>query len=94
MAITKDIYNSPTVKESIKIAKNNAEIDAHIGLEQLYQEALENGFKGSKDDFIRTAPLKVLRQIMKNGGETFKKQTIIKRDLGLTKNNFVNLILC
>jgi len=69
MAITKDIYNSPTVKESIKIAKNNAEIDAHIGLEQLYQEALENGFKGSKDDFIRTAPLKLLRQIMKNGGE-------------------------
>ncbi|HBY70436.1 MAG TPA: hypothetical protein DEG69_23345, partial [Flavobacteriaceae bacterium] len=57
------------IEKEIYTAKNEPAIDIGIGLTKLYQEALDNGFKGSMDDFIRTAPAKVLRQVMKDGGE-------------------------
>ncbi|MBC8411432.1 MAG: hypothetical protein H8E12_22365 [Rhodobacteraceae bacterium] len=57
------------IEKEIYSAKNDATIDAGIGLQQLYREALDNGFKGSIDDFIRTAPKKLLRQVLKDGGE-------------------------
>ena len=57
------------IEKEIYSAKNDATIDAGIGLQQLYREALDNGFEGTIDDFIRTAPKKLLRQILKDGGE-------------------------
>ena len=57
----------PIVKE-IYSAKNDPIIDLGIAIEEAYQEALENGFEGSKDDFIRTAPLSLLRQFVNKGG--------------------------
>ena len=59
MPIEKEIYS----------AKNDPEIAMGIGLRQLYQEALDGGFKGSMDDFIRSAPVKLLRQVLNKGGE-------------------------
>lgn len=57
------------IEKEIYSAKNDPTIDAGIGLQQLYREALDNGFKGTIDDFIRTAPKKLLRSILKDGGE-------------------------
>ena len=68
MAIDKDIYNGPTVDESITVAKNDAEIDLGIGIEEAYQDAKENGFKGSKLDFIKSAPVELLRTFLNKGG--------------------------
>ena len=42
------------IEKEIYSAKNDPTIDAGIGLQQLYREALDNGFKGSLDDFIRS----------------------------------------
>ena len=36
------------IEKEIYTAKNEPAIDIGIGLRQLYQEALDNGFKGSK----------------------------------------------
>ena len=57
------------IEKEIYSAKNDPTIDAGIGLQQLYREALDNGFKGSLDDFIRSAPKKLLRTILKDGGD-------------------------
>jgi len=57
------------IEKEIYSAKNDPTIDAGIGLQQLYREALDDGFKGSLDDFIRSAPKKLLRSILKNGGD-------------------------
>ena len=57
------------IEKEIYSAKNDPTIDAGIGLQQLYREALDNGFEGSLDDFIRLAPKKLLRSILKNGGD-------------------------
>lgn len=62
MPIEKEIYS----------AKNNPIIDLYATIEQEYQEALENGFEGSKDDFIRTMPLSLLRQFINKGGRVRK----------------------
>ena len=58
MPIDKEIYS----------AKNDPTIDLGIAIEQAYREALDNGFKGSKDDFIRTAPKSILRAFLNSGG--------------------------
>tara|TARA_R110000796_G_scaffold238352_1_gene358695 strand:- start:566 stop:868 length:303 start_codon:yes stop_codon:yes gene_type:complete len=57
------------IEKEIYSAKNEPAVDIGIGLKQLYQEALDKGFKGSIDDFIRTAPEKLLRQVLKDGGD-------------------------
>ena len=57
------------IDKEIYTAKNDPTIDLGIAIEQAYQDALENGFKGSKDDFIRTAPKDLLRSFLKNGGD-------------------------
>ena len=74
------------IEKEIYSAKNDATIDAGIGLQQLYREALDNGFEGTIDDFIRTAPKKLLRQILKDGGEVNEnsyKQLIDDYDKGI-----------
>ncbi len=58
-----------TIDKTIYTAKNDPEIDLGIAIEQAYQKALENGFKGSKDDFIRTAPKSLLRTFLNSGGD-------------------------
>jgi len=57
------------IDKEIYTAKNDPTIDLGIAIEQAYREAIENGFKGSKDDFIRTAPKDLLRSFLKNGGD-------------------------
>ncbi len=57
------------IEKEIYSAKNEPAVDIGIGIKQLYQEALDKGFKGSIDDFIRTAPEKLLRQVLKDGGD-------------------------
>ena len=57
-----------TIEKEIYSAKNDPTIDLGIAIEQAYREALDNGFKGSKDDFIRTAPKSLLRAFLNKGG--------------------------
>ena len=57
------------IEKEIYTAKNDPTIDLGIAIEQAYREALDNGFKGSKDDFIITAPKELLRSFLKNGGD-------------------------
>ena len=74
------------IEKEIYSAKNDATIDAGIGLQQLYRDALDNGFKGSMDDFIRSAPKELLRTILKDGGdvkENSYKQLIDDYDQGI-----------
>ena len=49
------------IDKEIYTAKNDPTIDLGIAIEQAYQDAIENGFKGSKDDFIRTAPKRLTK---------------------------------
>ena len=58
-----------TIEKEIYSAKNDPSIDLGIAIDQAYQEALDDGFKGSKDDWLRTAPKSVLRSLLKNGGD-------------------------
>ena len=57
------------IEKEIYSAKNDSTIDLGIAIEQAYREALDDGFKGSKDDFIRTAPKSLLRTFLSNGGD-------------------------
>jgi len=57
------------IEKEIYSAKNDPTVDLGIGIQQLYREALDNGFKGSIDDFIRTAPKELLRTVMRDGGD-------------------------
>ena len=57
-----------TIEKEIYSAKNDPTIDLGIAIEQAYREALDNGFKGSKDDFIRTAPKSLFRAFLNSGG--------------------------
>jgi len=57
-----------TIDKTIYTAKNDPEIDLGIAIEQAYQKALDDGFKGSKEDFIRTAPKSLLRSFLNSGG--------------------------
>ena len=76
MPIEKEIYS----------AKNDLIIDLGIAIEEAYQEALKNGFEGSKDDFIRTAPKSLLRKFINKGGrvrENSYEQLIDDYDNGI-----------
>ena len=57
------------IDKPIYLTKNDPVIDLSISIEQAYQDALDNGFKGSKDDFLRTAPKEILRTFLNSGGE-------------------------
>lgn len=65
----KEQRKSSLVDKPIYSAKNDPIIDLSISIEQAYQDALDKGFKGSKDDFIRTAPKSLLRTFLKSGGD-------------------------
>ena len=56
------------IDKPIYLAKNDPIVDLGIAIEQAYQDALDNGFKGSKDDFIRTAPKELLKTFLNSGG--------------------------
>lgn len=56
------------IEKGIYLAKNDPIIDLGIAIEQAYQEALKNGFEGTKDEFIRTAPESLLREFLNSGG--------------------------
>ena len=60
---------SSLVDKPIYSAENDPVIDLSISIEQAYQDALDNGFKGSKDDFLRTAPKELLRTFLNSGGD-------------------------
>jgi len=74
------------IEKGIYLAKNDPIIDLSIAIEEAYQEALDNGFKGSKDDFIRTAPKSLLRAFLNSGGrvkENSYAQLIDDYDAGI-----------
>jgi len=58
-----------TIEKEIYSAKNDSTIDLGIAIEQEYQKALDEGFKGSKDDWLRTAPKEILRSLLKDCGD-------------------------
>lgn len=63
-----------TAKELIKLAEKdpltNIELELMNALERAYEEAKENGFKGSMEDYVKTAPLQELKSIgLANGGD-------------------------
>ena len=58
-----------TIEKEIYSAKNDSTIDLGIAIEQEYQKALDEGFKGSTDDWLRTAPKEILRSLLKDGGD-------------------------
>ena len=51
-----------------ELAKNKSDIDLGIAIDQAFDEAVKNGFKGSKIDFIKSAPIKLLRTFLAKGG--------------------------
>ena len=63
-----------TAKELIKLAEKdpltNIELELMNALERAFEEAKENGFKGSMEDYVKTAPLDELKSIgLANGGD-------------------------
>ena len=62
-----------TAKELMKLAEKdpmtNIELELMNALERAFEEAKENGFKGSMEEYIKTAPLNELKSLaMSNGG--------------------------
>ena len=51
-----------------ELAKNDSDTDLGIAIDQAFDEAVKNGFKGSKIDFIKSAPIKLLRTFLAKGG--------------------------
>jgi hypothetical protein len=63
-----------TAKELMKLAEKdpltNIELELMNALERAFEEAKENGFKGSMEDYVKTAPLDELKSIgLANGGD-------------------------
>ena len=63
-----------TAKELMKLAEKdpmtNIELELMNSIERAFEEAKENGFKGSMEDYIRTAPLEELKAIgLAEGGD-------------------------
>tara|TARA_B110001454_G_C12646311_1_gene403464 strand:+ start:166 stop:477 length:312 start_codon:yes stop_codon:yes gene_type:complete len=74
------------IDKPIYLATNDPIVDLGISIEQAYQDALDNGFKGSKDDFIRTAPKELLKTFLNSGGsvkENSYAQLIDDYDAGI-----------
>jgi hypothetical protein len=61
-----------TAKEIMKLAEkdpvHHIELELTNALERAYEEAKENGFKGSMEDYIKTAPLDELKSLAMAGG--------------------------
>ena len=61
-----------TAKELMKLAEkdpmSHMELELNMALEQRYQEAKEKGFEGTFDDWIKTAPIEDLRDLLADGG--------------------------
>ncbi len=62
-----------TAKEIMKLAEkdpvHHIELELTNAIKRAYEEAKENGFKGSIEDYIKTAPLNELKSLaMSNGG--------------------------
>lgn len=61
-----------TAKELMKLAEkdpmHHIELELSDALKRAYEEAKENGFKGSMEDYIRTAPLDELKSLAMAGG--------------------------
>jgi hypothetical protein len=62
-----------TAKEIMKLAEANdpmhhIELELSNALKRAYEEAKENGFKGSMEDYIKTAPLDELKSLAMAGG--------------------------
>jgi hypothetical protein len=63
-----------TAKELMKLAEKdpmtNIELELMNALERAFEEAKENGFKGSMEEYIKTAPLDELKSIvLATGGD-------------------------
>ena len=63
-----------TAKELMKLAEKdpmtNIELELMNALERAFEEAKENVFKGSMEDYVRTAPLDELKSIgLATGGD-------------------------
>ena len=63
-----------TAKELIKLAEKdpltNIELELMNALERAFEEAKENGFKGSMEDYVKTAPVDELKSIgLATGGD-------------------------
>ena len=62
-----------TAKELIKLAEkdpvHHIDLELSSALERAYEEAKQNGFKGSMEDYIKAAPIEELKALaMSNGG--------------------------
>ena len=62
-----------TAKEIMKLAEANdpmhhIELELSNALKRAYEEAKKNGFKGSMEDYIKTAPLDELKSLAMAGG--------------------------
>ena len=61
-----------TAKELMKLAEkdpmHHIELELSDALKRAYEEAKENGFKGSMEDYIKTAPLDELKSLAMAGG--------------------------
>src|SRR5210317_1318494 len=62
-----------TAKELIKLAEkdpvHHIDLELSSALERAYEEAKQNSFKGSMEDFIKTAPIEELKALaMSKGG--------------------------
>ncbi len=61
-----------TAKEIMKLAEkdpvHHIELELTNALERAYEEAKEKGFKGSLEDYIKTAPLDELKSLAMAGG--------------------------
>ncbi len=62
-----------TAKEIMKLAEANdpmhhIELELSNALKRAYEEAKENGFKGSMEDYIKNAPLDELKSLAMAGG--------------------------
>jgi len=61
-----------TAKEIMKLAEkdpvHHIELELSNAIERAYEEAKENGFKGSIEEYIKTAPLDELKSLAMAGG--------------------------
>ena len=61
-----------TAKEIMKLAEkdpvHHIELELSNAIERAYEEAQENGFKGSIEEYIKTAPLDELKSLAMAGG--------------------------
>ncbi len=81
MAISKEIYSAPTLKEDIKVASESAQEEAQMELDQLLKQFEEwtKKNKGGWKDFLKSGKdeIKVKRINLGSGGDTEKYADLI-----------------